>query len=226
MNLLAVLLVMASIGFADDCLGYGQAVTIPGRLGTQDDGGYRRWIALSPSRPICIMDDPTPVAELHISALGKDDVSDRLGRLLGHAVVVRGTLYPGITGYYGTRVSLGVADVEPIDDAGRAALARPQPNMPIKEVGAYDIEIIVGERLFKQARQTATGRLLKPTEAYAPHKMIGEDLMYPRCRGGYRLGTSNLYPPRADQCALDVCGVEVDRTRTVTIRMECLRARN
>lgn len=215
---LTVLLVFALMGYADECLPYGQPVTIQGRLGTNDDGGYRQWIALRPMRTLCIMDDRSvPIAELQASPLGNADVLDHLGRLLGYAVVVRGTLYPAIT--------IGIAAVEPIDDAGRAALARPQPKVPIKEVAAYHIEIVAGKHLIKEVRQTATGRFLKPFEAYAPHTMSGDDLMYPRCREGYRLESGIIYPPPVDRCRLDVCGVEIgDRTHTVTIDMRCVRA--
>lgn len=126
-NALALVLVFAFLGYADDCLAYGQPVTIQGRLGTEDDGGYRQWIALKPALATCVLDDPNvTVAALPVSSLGKADVMDHLGRLIGYTVVVRATLYPAMT--------IGVAEVEPVDEGGRAALSRPQLKVPIKEV--------------------------------------------------------------------------------------------
>lgn len=233
-NLPVLFLLIAGLGFSDDCLPYNQPVTIRGKLTLRDESGYRQWIALTPERPICTMEHPNPfnlaragVTELQAEAAGNNSKRwDRLDRLIGHRVVVTGQLFGAQTGYHRTDVLIDVVEVQPVNAAGQAALQRPKPRLVIKEVAAYDVLIVAGQRLTKEAREVGTNKLLMPTDAYAPHRMNGADVLYVNCREGYKIESSNVDPPDVGMCGVidNTCGMSVeDKDRAPRLKMRCVK---
>jgi hypothetical protein len=212
-NLLAVPLVFAALGFASDCLPYGQPVTIRGKLTLHDENGYRRWVALNPERPICTVDDQIkPVAELQTVSTEGAEERERLHRLVGYEVMVSGKLFGATTG-----VIIDVTDVQPVDPA---AILKPKA----RDVTAYDVLIVAGTRLTKEAREVGTSELLTPPDAYAPHWMTESDVLFVSCRRGYEIESGNEDPREHGLCPLDqMCGLAVQKKEVVTMRMRCRR---
>jgi hypothetical protein len=206
-SLLAVLLIFALAGFADPCLPYGQQVTIRGKLILRDENGYRQWITLNPERAICVVGQTKPVAELQVISTGGAQGPERL---VGNAVVVRGKLFAAAPG-----VLIDVTDVQSVDPA---ALLKPEA----RDVTAYDVIIVAGERLTEEAREVGTNELLTPSEAYAPHWITESDVLFVSCRGGYEIESGNVEPPEHGLCPLDqMCGLAVQKKEVVTMRMRC-----
>jgi hypothetical protein len=205
-NLLAVPLVFGALGFASD-LPYGQPVTIRGKLTLHDENGYRQWVALNPERAICVVGQTKLVAELQVISTGR---AEGLERLVGNAVVVCGKLFGATTG-----VLIDVTDVQPVDPA---ALLKPKA----RDVTAYDVLIVAGARLTKEAREVGTSELLTPPDAYAPHWMTESDVLFVSCRRGYEIESGNVEPPEHGLCPLDqMCGLSVQDREIVTMKMRC-----
>ena len=155
------------------CLPLGKTVTIRGGLRRIDENGYWRWIALLPDRPICALPDPAdayPVAADHatpIQTFDRDDenVRSRLERLVGRNAEVTGTPTQWHTGYRRAEVVLLVEKVEPVDAAGRTALASPsRPRPDVRDLAAYEITVRAGRSLIKQARKVGSNKPLVPVD--------------------------------------------------------------
>src|ERR1051325_5429139 len=140
--LLQLLFVASSFG--QNCIQYGTPATVSGRLSVVDESGYNQFIALNLQRPICTTPDSrkglewergqTGVRVIQAGVYGSDEAAealrDRLNRLVGHEVAIKGVLFPAQTGYHRTDVQLGVEGVDAVDSSGRQALQAPP--VPVK----------------------------------------------------------------------------------------------
>jgi hypothetical protein len=186
---ICLLLIVAS-GLCHDCFEYGAPVTLRGTLYLRDQAGYVQFIVLKPEQAVCIESDPrqTGVTEIQAGAYGaaeSDALPDRLDRLIGHRVIVKGELLPATTGYHRTNVQLRVEGVDPIDQDGQQALRSPKAPFRAKDVGAYDVTVNAGPRLVIEAHERASNAPLLPADEYAPRFMTGGDVLYLNCRIGY-----------------------------------------
>lgn len=221
---------------ARECLPQGKPVTLRGTLARVDEHGYRRWIALRPIRPVCTLADPADqfsspadhVSEIQTFYADREDVRSRLERLAGKKAVLTGTLTQWHTGYQRTEIVLDVETVRPIDAAGQAAFLAPDPPKPIvRDVVAYDVTVLAGRSLNKEARELGSTKLLTPVEEYAPHWVTGGDVVYIHCRDGYDVQFVNSSIAQdAALCGLagNSCGFGIPELGTIRLTMRCTRA--
>jgi hypothetical protein len=77
-------------------------------------------------------------------------------------------------------------------------------------VAVYEVTIVAGERLTKDAREVGTNELLTPSAVYAPHWLAESDVLFVSCREGYEIESGNVEPPEHGLCPLDqMCGLVV-----------------
>lgn len=216
-----------------DCLTKGQPVMIRGRLARTDENGYRQWIALRPTRPICALADPAdqydhPVDHvLQIQAVAADraDLRSRLNRLIGKDAVLSGKLVEWHTGYQLAAVVLEVQAVEAMFADGVAALSAPDPpKAAAREVTAYDITVRAGKSLTKEAREVGTNQLLAPVDTYAPHWVTGGDVVYVNCREGYEIQSSYSTPRGAFLCMREANECSFGMGTVTKATMRCARS--
>lgn len=192
------LLLFAINGFGQNCIEYNTPTSITGGLSLRDEAGYNQFIVLTPNRPVCTIVDPRDadhsgqknVREIQAGVYGDSSVDalrERLDRLIGHKVTVKGSLFPAATGYHRTEVQLKVQSVDPLDAGGEIALRTAKPAILIQDVGAYEVVVNAGRRLLIEAREIGSRSILAPSEQYAPHWMTGGEVLYVKCRNGYTL---------------------------------------
>jgi hypothetical protein len=131
------------------------------------------------------------------------------------------------TGYQRAAVVLQVETVQPIDAAGQAALLAPEPPKPlVRDVGAYDITVLAGRSLRKEARELGSNKLLTPVDEYAPHWVTGGEVVYVNCREGYDVHFVDS--PIAEDDALrgvvgNSCGFGIPEHGILRLTMRCTR---
>uniref|UniRef100_Q024R4 DUF4431 domain-containing protein n=1 Tax=Solibacter usitatus (strain Ellin6076) TaxID=234267 RepID=Q024R4_SOLUE len=231
------LLFMAS-SFGQNCIQYGTAATVSGRLSVVDESGYNQFIALNLQRPICTTPDSrkglewergqTGVRVIQAGVYGSDDASealrDRLNRLVGHSVTIKGALFPAQTGYHRTDVQLGVEAVNPLDSSGRDALQLPPVPFKAREVAAYDVTVNAGKRLVVEAREARSEDLLIPGDKYVTHWMTGGEVLYVNCLDGYDRKLISTTEKDGGICFDgDLCGLSAFPKKPVIIRFRCTK---
>jgi len=239
--ILEVLLVASSFG--QNCLKYGARTSLSGTLSVRDEAGYNQFIVFKPFRPICtVLDTNDHVAdpgdeyyrrqdglrEIQAGVYGSDAASsalrDRLERLTGHRVTIKGDLFPARTGYHHTNVQLRVEAVDAIDTAGQQALLAPTPPFTPKQVYAYDVTINAGQRLVLEAKETGSADLLLPADQYAPHWMTGGEVVYVNCRDGYERKLISTTEQNGGICSDgDLCGLSAFPKTPVIIKFRCFK---
>jgi hypothetical protein len=237
---LQVLFVLSSFG--QNCLKYGAPTTLSGTLSLRDEAGYNQFIVLKLVRPICTVTDPKGLAnpsdeyyrrqngvkEIQAVVYGSDTAStklrDRLERLLGNRVIIKGDLFPATTGYHRTNVELRVLAVDAVDAAGQQALLAATVPFRAREVAAYDVTINAGQRLVIEARETGSASLLLPADQYAPHWMTGGEVVYVNCRDGYERKLISTTEKERGICSdEDLCGLSAFPKKPVIIKFRCIR---
>ena len=198
MSRIAAFVLFAITSFGQSCLEYDAPTSIKGRLSLRDEAGYNQFIVLTPNRPVCTIADPKDadhpgqkkVREIQAGVYGDssaDGLRERLDRLIGHRVTVKGSLFPASTGYHRTEVQLKVQSVSPLDTGGEIALRTAKPDILIRDIGAYEVVVNAGRRLLIEAREIGSRSILVPSAQYAPRWMTGGEVLYVKCRQGYAL---------------------------------------
>src|SRR5215469_4297038 len=215
-------LVVVATGIGQNCIPYGARTTINGSLFIVDESGYKQYIAVRLQRPICTVPGSPKDAEwahsesglrvIQAGVYGSDEASekqrDRLDRLVGHEVVLKGYLSPRVTGYDRTAVHMYVEAVGPVDSSGRNAVQTPVPPFKPKAVEVYDVTVSAGTRLVVEARQTKSGTLLTPGEKYSRHWMTGGEVLYVDCMKGYDRALISTTEKDGGTCPdRDLCGL-------------------
>jgi len=233
---IAAILLLATNSFGQKCIEYDVTTSITGLLALIDEAGYNQFIVLKANRPVCtIADRRDPdhpgqknVREIQAGVYGDssdDSLRERLERLIGHKVTVKGSLFPATTGYHRTEVQLQVQSVDPLDRGGEIALRTVKPVVPIREVGAYEVVVNAGRRLLVEAREIGSGSILAPSEQYAPHWMTGGEVLYVKCREGYALTPLSVdSKAKPLLCDDDLgCGFNAFPREPVVARFRCAR---
>jgi Domain of unknown function (DUF4431) len=234
--LLQVLFVASSFG--QNCIQYGSPATVSGKLSVVDEAGYNQFIALNPQRPICTTPDSrkglewergqSGVRVIQAGVYGSDDASealrDRLNRLVGHEVTIKGILFPAQTGYHRTDVQLGVEAVDPVDSSGRDALQAAPAPFKARDVDAYDVTVNAGKRLVVEARATGSGDPLLPGDRYVTHWMTGGEVLYVNCLDGYDRKLISTTEKDGGICFDgDLCGLSAFPKKPIIIKFRCTK---
>jgi hypothetical protein len=235
---------MACMGsaFAQNCVKYGAPTTLSGTLSLKDQAGYIQFIVLKLVLPICTFTDPkdatdpsdeyyrgqSGVTEIQAGVYGVDGdpyaLGDRLERLVGYRVVVKGDLFPATTGYHRTNVQLRVQAVEPVDGVGQQALLAPAMSFTPKDVAAYDVTINAGERLSIEAHESGSAIPLVPVDQYVPHSVTGGDVLYLDCREGYKRSLISNSEKGGGICFDELtCGLAAFPENLVVIKFRCTK---
>jgi hypothetical protein len=213
----ALLLLFLASSFGQNCIQYGTPTSLAGRRVVRDEWGYNQFIALNLQQPICTSPDSrkglewergeTGVRVIQAGVYGSEEASDalrdRLDRLVGHEVRVKGILFPAQTGYHRTNLQFGVEAVDAVDAAGQQALHAPAAKSQPKEVAAYDVTINAARRLMIEAKDASSQTRLIPPEKYAPHWMTGGEVVYVNCLDGYVRKLINTTEKDGGICYLD-----------------------
>jgi len=225
-------------GFGHNCIQYGTPTRLAGRLFVRDQSGYNQFIALQLQQPICTSRDrrkglewergETGVREIQAGVYGSDEASDalrdRLERLVGYQVKVKGILFPAQSGYHRTNVQLGVESVDAIDPAGQQALHAPAAKFQPKEVAAYDVTINAARRLMIEAQDAAFKAPLIPADQYAPHWMTGGEVVYVNCLDGYERRLISTTEENRGICFDgDLCGFSAFPQKPIIIKFRCIK---
>jgi hypothetical protein len=231
----ALLLITVAITFGQNCIQYGNPTTLTGRLVVKDESGYNQFIALKLQQPICTSPDQrkglewehgeTGVGEIQTGVYGSDETSnllrDRLERLVGHQVKVKGILFPAQTRYHRTSVQFRV---EAVDPAGQESLPPSAAKFQPEEVAAYDVTINAASRLMIEARDPASGASLIPAEKYAPHWMTGGEVIYVNCLDGYERKLVSTTEKNGATCFEDdLCGFSAFPQKPIIIKFRCIK---
>jgi len=114
---------------------YG-TVTLMGSLAQRNEAGYEQYTVLLTDQPVCTIAESaftsaeSGLREIQSFNVGQgpagDAIRDRLSRLPGQRVTIRGQLMHASTGYHKTTVLLDVQQVEPLTAAGRQVLLAPR----------------------------------------------------------------------------------------------------
>jgi Domain of unknown function (DUF4431) len=240
LKLLVLYVLVFATGFCQECVTYGVPTTLSGTLSLRDESGYNQFVVFHPSQPICtvrgsgeVADDyshkRSRVTEIQAGVYGSDAESgklrERLDRLIGHHVIIRGDVFPATTGYHRTDVQLRVVSVDAADSGGQRALVAPRiPFKPI-EAAAYDVTVNAGKRrLVIDTRDIATGVALVPPNQYAPHWMTGLEVIYIDCRDGYKRKMISSTEKNGGICFDgDLCGFSAFPEKPVTIKFRCTK---
>ena len=234
----AVLFLLAVNVFGQTCLKYGAPVALSGTLLLKDEAGYNQFTLLKLVRAICTVDDPNAlgeplrrqsgIREIQSSVYGDDpdsnELRDRLERLIGKRVVIKGALSPAATGYHRTPVQLSVEMVDPVDMPGRQALSAVRPAFAARDVSSYEVTIDAGRRLVIDARESGSGTQLLPASQYAPHWMTGGEVLYVNCRDGYERHLISSTDKTDGICFDgDLCGLSAFPARLLTLKFRCTK---
>ncbi len=199
------LVLFIAYGFGQDCIKYGAPTTLTGTLSLKDEAGYNQFPVLKPASAICTVADPkdvkdptdpyyrkqTNIREVEASIYGDDAAAnatrERVEKLIGYRVVIKGDLFPTTTGYDRTNVVLRVEAIEAADSSGQKAIFKPKPEVKLKDVDVYDVTINAGKRLIIEANEPGSTAPLLPADEYLTHWMTGAGAVYFDCRDGYEL---------------------------------------
>ncbi len=237
------LILFLAIGFGENCIKYGAPTTLTGTLLLRDEAGYNQFIAFKPVAPICTVADPKDVTdaadpyyrrqsgvrECQAGVYGSDSVSaalrDRLNRLIGYRVVIKGDVFPATTGYHRTNVVLRVTAVDAADPSGRQALVAPRVDIKAKDLDAYDVTISAGRRLVIEAHESGSTTPLLPTDRYVTHWMTGGEVVYLDCRVGYERKVISSTVRDGGICfdGDDLCGLSAFPKKPVIIKLRCTK---
>lgn len=242
LRVVALQVVFLACSLGQNCVTYGRLTSLSGTLSLKNEAGYNQFIVLRPVRPICTVTDPQEdvdlndeyyrgqngVREIQAGVYGSDTASDtqrdRLERLIGHRVLMKGDLFPATTGYHRTNVQFRVETVDPVDAAGRRALLAPAAKFKPKETAAYDVTINAGRRLLIVARDTESSAPLAQAEKYAPHWMTGGEVVYVNCLDGYERTLISTTEKDGGICFDgDLCGFSAFPEKPVTIKFRCIK---
>jgi hypothetical protein len=243
----ALILLLATNVFSQNCLKYGAPISISGKLVEKDRAGYYQFIALRPATPICTMINPTEaptpndqyyrkrtgVAEMQAAVYGDDPsavaLRDRVERLIGHSVRIEGSVFPATTGYDLTDIMLRVEAIAPLDPTGEKALLAPKVEFHPRDVKAYDVTVNAGRRLAIHAQETESGVSLVPTDQYVTHWMTGAGVLYVNCRDGYDLQLISVTPVDGAICFGEPlplqCGLSGFRLHPIVLHVRCTKRR-
>jgi Domain of unknown function (DUF4431) len=232
-------------GVGQNCIKYGAPTTLTGTLSMKDEAGYNEFAVLRPASAICTVADPkdvkdatdpyyrkqTNISEVEAAVYGSDAASaalrDRLEKLTGYHVVIKGDLFPATTGYDRTNVMLRVQAVDATDASGRQALLKPKPEIKVKDVDVYDVTINAGKRLVIEAHESGSATPLFPPDQYLPRWMTGGEVLYVDCREGYERSLISTTEKdggiRFDGDGL--CGLSAFPKRPVIIKLRCTKKR-
>jgi hypothetical protein len=240
MGVLLAIMIVAR-GFGQNCIKYGAPTTLTGMLSVRDEAGYNQFTVLQPVSPICTVADPKDVkdtsgpyyrmqrdiSEVEAAVYGSDTTSaalrDRLNRLIGHRVVIKGDLFPATTGYDRTNVMLRVQMIEAADPSGRNALLTPKLEIKVKDVEIYEVTINAGRRLVIEAHQRGSATPLLPSGQYVTHWMTGGEVVYFDCRDGYGRSLISSTQKNGGICfdGDGLCGLSAFPKSPATIRLRC-----
>jgi hypothetical protein len=237
-----VLLLLISTAAAEECIKYGAPINLRGTLLIKDEAGYNQFIALKLDRPICTAVDPKNAANpglqyekphsgvqvIQAGIYGSDAASntlrDRLDRLVGQKALVKGSLFYAHTGYHRTVVQLSMEAVDPLDAAGRQALQLKIIESKPKNVAAYDVTVNAGPQLILEARETASGTPLLPSDLYVSHQMTGGEVLYVDCRDGYERKHIRSNQKGYKSCSDDdLCGISAFPAKPVILKFRCTK---
>lgn len=239
------LLLFIARGAGQDCIKYGAPVTLTGMLSLKDEAGYNEFIALRLASSICTevdlkdvenATDPyyrkeSSIRELHASVYGNDAAAnttrERLEKLTGYRVVIRGDLFPAITGYQRTSVALRVEEVDAADSSGRKAILKPKPVVNLKDVDVYDVTVNAGKRLVIEADEYGSTVPLVPADQYLTHWMTGAGVVYFDCRDGYELALISTTANDGGTClnGFPLCGLTAFPKTPVVMKLQCTKRR-
>jgi hypothetical protein len=235
---LAVQLLFLASSFGQNCIQYGAPTTLSGELSMRDEAGYNQFIALDLGYPICTAPDPRPGLEwepvqsrvrvVQAGVYGSDGASDalrdRLNRLVGHRVMIKGILFAAQTGYHRTNVQLGVEKIDAVDAGGQQALRSPKVEVRPQAVAAYAVTIHAGRRLVIEVHEAESGRSLTPSDLYVSHWMTGGEVLYVDCRDGYGRSLIRSTEKSGGFCFDgDLCGFSAFPTKPVVLKFRCSR---
>ena len=238
--MLAFLLILAG-GFGQGCLTYGRIETFSGRLERVDEAGYHQFVALRLAEPICTKVDPgdraagdaessrgrSGVRVVQAGVYGGDaaalELRERLERLVGQQVRIRGDVFPQTTGHDRTDINLRVAAVEPVDAAGQQALLAPKQESRQVEVAAYDVTLRAGPRLVIEVAESGTANALLPVERFVRRSMTGAEVLYVNCTEGFEVISASSVSGEAVHCDGSGCGLTAFPKKPSVIRMHCAR---
>ena len=237
MKLVVLALLTSSAALAQGCFPLDKKLSFSGRLVMTDENGYRQWMGLRLSRPVCVQGDRGDgyierVDDVKImQAFAPEDgpIHSRLNRLIGNNVALTGTLAQWLTAYQRAPVVINVDTVEPTDAAGEAALHAPdRPKPLVRDVPAYYITVRAGQSLTKAVREAGSNRPLTPVDEYARHAVTGGDVVYVFCRDGYEpqyVGGSISEDSAICGASANSCGFNMPRDGTTTLTMRCTKAK-
>ena len=218
--------IATSVG--QNCIEYRKSTIFAGTLLLKDEAGYNQFIALQLTRPICTRPDPveSAIREIQAGVYGSDagsaNLRDRVDRLVGHRVMIKGDLFPAQTGYHRTNVQLSVESVGAVDAAGKRALRVPKPEFRARKVAAYDVTINAGQRLVIEARESESNTALRPADKYVSHWMTGGEVLYVDCLDGFERHLISSTEKDGGFCFDgDLCGLSAFPTKPVIIKLRC-----
>ncbi len=97
------------------------------------------------------------ISEVHAPVYGTDPAAnatrERVEKLIGYRVAIKGDLFPAITGYERTNVVLRVEAIEAADASGQKAILKPKAEVKLKDIDVYDVTINAGKRLVIEAHE-------------------------------------------------------------------------
>ena len=242
-KLVALLILFVVCSFGQNCIKYSASTTLNGKLSLRDESGYRQYIIFSPVRAICVEADSkdlqnkgdqfyrkqSDVKEIQAGVFGSepdlDALRDRLNRLIGCRVIIKGDFFPATTGYHRTYVQARIEAVDPVDAAGQRALLTPRVEIKAKELDAYDVTIIAGKMLEVEVHECGSKTPLLPSDLYAIHWMSGGDVMYVHCRDGYDLSLLSSTEKDGGICFTGElpCGVVPSAKNPVILKLRCTK---
>jgi hypothetical protein len=242
-RLLIPVILLAASTLGQNCVKYGATTTLSGTLLMRDEAGYNQYTALRLPQPICIAADPkdvhdttdpyyrtrSGVIEVQANVYGGDETAPaflrgRMKKLIGYRVVVKGDLFPRTTGYDRTEIGLRVEAVDPADPAGRQALLRPEPEVKVSDVDAYDLSINAGERLVIEAFQSGSKLPLLPSDQYVTHWMTSLEVVYIDCRPSYERSFISTTAKDGGTCFNnDLCALFAFPKKPVMLNLRCTK---
>ena len=230
-------------GAGQNCIKYGASVTLTGTLSMRDESGYNQFTALRLSSAICTVADPKDVedatnpyyrkqsniSEVQASVYGNDAAAnatrERVEKLIGYRAVIKGDLFPAVTGYDRTNVVLRVEAVDAADSSGQKAILKPKPEVKLKDVDAYDVTVNAGKRLVIEAHERGSTAPLLPADEYLTHWMTGAGAVYFDCRDGYELNLVSTTEKDGGTClnGVPLCGLTAFPKTPVIMKLQCTK---
>jgi hypothetical protein len=230
-------------GADQNCIKYGAPTTLSGTLSLKDEAGYNEFIVLRLSSAICTLADPkdgedatdpyyrkqSNISEVQASVYGNDAATnatrERVEKLIGYRAVIKGDLFPAVTGYDRTNVVLRVEAVDAADSSGQKAILKRKPEVKLKDVDVYDVTVNAGKRLVIEVYERGATAPLLPADEYLTHWMTGAGVVYFDCREGYKLGLLSTTDSDGGTClnGFPLCGLTAFPKTPVMMKLRCTR---